>query len=327
MNSYSSFSKLNTIVDIGDYYNRHNIYQIAKKSLNKIGKNECLSPMNYISKNHVEYSVGKNRLVLKHRIGSNSRYGVIYLTTSKDNHKFATKLTPVDTYNYNEILIAKKLSNIAIRDKSPHFLIVYKVMSCNNDLSLSSELLPKIIKNDNYFISVNELVSGNFKNFLLDFNVSPQLLLNAIQQILIAVLSFHHFTGGLFHDDCHYKNFLFHKIKPGGYFHYNIYGRDIYIKNLGYIWMIWDFGLVKRDSYSIKRRLEDYFRILYSVDKYYKQPLANVDRIFELRRNYIDIFGNSDKMFFEVLFNFKGLFEFDIPKNSKIINKKPYIIK
>ena len=325
MNTNSrTFSKKNTIINIGDYYNRHYLYNKTRTIFNKISKKECLHPV-YRKSNQVEYLFANNRLILKHRIGSNSRYGIVYLTTSTDNYKFATKLTPVSFSNYNEILIATKLSNVTIKDKSPHFLIIYKVMSCDNKRLISS--LPNLIKNNDYLISVNELVSGNFKNFLLDYNTNPQLIANALQQILLAVLSFHYFTGGSFHNDCHYKNFLFHKIKPGGYFHYNIYGKDIYVKNLGYIWMIWDFGLVKQD-YNKTRRLEDYFRIVSFFYKYYyNEPLKIVQKILEYKNRYLSTFGDSDKKFFEMLFKLNHLFHFDIPENSKIINKKPYIIK
>lgn len=325
MNTNSrTFSKKNTIINIGDYYNRHYLYNKTRSSFNKISKKECLHPV-YRKSNQIEYLFANNRLILKNRIGSNSRYGIVYLTTSTDNYKFATKLTPISFSNYNEILIATKLSNVTIKDKSPHFLIIYKVMSCNNKRLIST--LPNLIKNNDYLISVNELVSGNFKNFLLDYNTNPQLIANALQQILLAVLSFHHFTGGSFHNDCHYKNFLFHKIKPGGYFHYNIYGTDIYVKNLGYIWMIWDFGLVKQD-YNKKRRLEDYFRIVYFFNKYYyNEPLKNVEKILEYKNKYLSTFGDSDKKFFQMLFKLNHLFHFDIPENSKIINKRPYIIK
>lgn len=318
-----SFSKINEVINIGDYYNRFDIYNRTKSTFNKLNKQECLVPKNQ------EYVIGDNRLILKHRIGSNSRYGLIYLTTSSDYHKFATKLTPVHIQNYTEIQIAKKLSNITLKDKNPHFLIVYKVMGCNNNRQLST--LPNLIKTSDYFISVNELVSGNFRNFLLNFNPNHELVTNALQQILIAVLSFHTFTGGLFHNDCHYKNFLFHKIKPGGYFHYNIYGKDIYVKNLGYMWMIWDFGLVKMDKSYSKKRLDDYFRILYFFKKYYNHnsntPVINVNKIWELNEEYAYIFGSSDKKFFDFLFRLKDLFDYNIPQNSKIINSKPYIIK
>jgi phosphatidate cytidylyltransferase len=74
----------------------------------------------------------------------------------------------------------------------------------------------------------------------------------------------------LIHNDCHTGNFLFHKIKPGGYFHYNIFGIDYYLENLGYLWVIWDFGLT--EFYNLKPINTDYLRIIISIlydKKYY----------------------------------------------------------
>ena len=54
---------------------------------------------------------------------------------------------------------------------------------------------------------------------------------------------FHKHINAL-HCDTHGGNFLYHKIKPGGYFHYNLYGKDYYLENIGFLWVIWDFGLI-----------------------------------------------------------------------------------
>ena len=184
-------------------------------------------------------------------------------------------------------------------------------------------------------MSINELVSGNFKNFLNSAYINSDLLLNALQQILISILAFHHFTNGLFHNDCHYKNFLFHRIKPGGYFHYKIYGKDVYIKNLGYLWIIWDFGLARKESEYTKRRLEDYFRITsfflkYNNNLYFNDKDADlikiVNNILEFKQTFYRLFNNSDQLFMEELFKIPKLFSFKIPIKSKIVNKSPYII-
>ena len=47
----------------------------------------------------------------------------------------------------------------------------------------------------------------------------------------------------MYHSNSHWGNFLYHKIKPGGYIHYKIEGRDYYLENVGYLWVIWGFGL------------------------------------------------------------------------------------
>lgn len=322
--SSSSFSKSPEIFDIGLYNNRINLYKKANKLFIKINKDQCLVPID-----NTEYSINNGNIILKHRIGSNSSYGIIYLTTVKNqNFIFATKLSPVNNRNLLEINLAKKLSNITLANKNPHFLLIHKSFICNNDLKIKT--LPRIIRDDDYYLSINELVSGNFKNIIKQNNISDALLLNCLQQILMSVLSFHYFSGGLFHNDCHYGNFLYHRIKPGGYFHYNIYGKDVYIQNMGYLWLIWDFGLVRNDFIYIQRRLEDYFRITRFFLKY--NSISNrtsriVKKILQFKTNYYSLFDNSDEKFFSELFKINKLFLFQIPANNEIVNNKPFIIK
>jgi predicted unusual protein kinase regulating ubiquinone biosynthesis (AarF/ABC1/UbiB family) len=40
---------------------------------------------------------------------------------------------------------------------------------------------------------------------------------------------------GFYHNDLHLGNFLIHKVKPGGFWHYKISDIDIYVKNMGYL--------------------------------------------------------------------------------------------
>lgn len=331
-NTYFKTVNVKTL-EINDYYKRIENYKNYINLFKNFGKLKCLVPIkdksNYTS-NKRSFYIGDTQILLKKRIGSNSRYGTIFFSTF-NNNKFAVKLAPSSNYNLREIILIQKLSNITKEDKNPHFLLNYKLFVCKNNLEIVN--LPTIIKRDDYYITINELVNGNFKNFLYFCNTT--LLLNALQQILIAVLSFHHFTGGLFHNDCHYKNFLYLKIKPGGYFHYRIFNKDIYIKNLGYIWFIWDFGLVRTKESYIKRRLEDYFRILHFFLKYNdfntnssnSKVIKSVSTILKYKKTYSLKFGNSDKLFFEEIFKIPKLFNHTIPSMAFIINKNPYIIE
>jgi hypothetical protein len=312
------------------YYNRIKNYKKLIKYLNTIASYQCL---NVAKKNNglFEYKISNGKIVLKKQIGSKSKYGVVFLTKNDFSEiMFATKLTPQNLYNYNELQISKKLSNIVIADKSPHFLIIYKYIYCND---MNYDNVPEIIRRRTYYISINELADGNLKDFL-EFNKDPYNTLNAYQQILLSILSFHYFTNNYYHNDCHYKNFLFHKIKPGGYFHYKIYKKDVYVENLGFVWVIWDFGLVKMNTGIYKyNQLNDYFRfndMFKPTSNSYNISLINefISNLKELEYVFIDLIGNSDKLLFEkYLFNMPNLFTFNINKiANKIVNKKPYII-
>jgi hypothetical protein len=77
--------------------------------------------------------------------------------------------------------------------------------------------------------------------------------------------------------DAHWGNFLYHKIKPGGYIHYKIYDNDIYIKNMGYMWIIWDYMIKKKDDEEYKRKsVEELIKIFNDLDKEDKKELERV---------------------------------------------------
>lgn len=318
----------NEKLPINSFQKRLDEFKETEFHLRKIEKYNCLVSVKKADDLY-EYYINNGLIILKKRIGSKSRYGVIYLTTTKfNNKKFATKLTLANDYNYNEILISSNLSKISLRNLSPHFLLVYKSFYCNNN---TDKKIPELIKKKNYYIIVNELINGNFKQFL-DLNLSYEYILNAFQQILISILSFHYFTKGIYHSDCHYKNFLFVKIKSGGYFHYKIFGNNYYIKNMGYLWLIWDFGLARDDIFYKLQRLKDYFRIINFFTSYFLKSYNKINdianKIISYEDNYQFYFGNSDKKFFEeCVFKYNILLTLkDLTKSSKIINKKPYII-
>ena len=316
-------------IPINTFQKRINDFKDTELNLRKLEKYNCLISVKK-SGNFYEYYINNGLIILKKRIGSKSRYGIIYLTINKFNQKiFATKLTIMNDSNYKEILIATRLSKISLKNLSPHFLFIYKSFYCINNNS--DKNIPELINKKNYYISVNELVNGNLKQYF-DLNLSYEFILNAFQQILLAILSFHYFTDGTYHSDCHYKNFLFVKIKSGGYFHYKIFGNNYYVKNMGYLWLIWDFGLALDETIYKLQRIKDYFRIIVFFDLVSKSNnkkfMDIIKKILSYENSYQLYFGNSDKNFFdECVFKNNILLTFqNLSKSSKIINKKPYII-
>jgi len=319
-------------LNIGNYYDRFSYYKKAKKNINKINKYQCLIPF-HSKEGITQYNIDNNNLTLIKPIGSKSKYGLIYLSIDNTNlFKFAVKLTPYDISNADEIKLVEFLSDITLKDKNPHFLLSYKYFVCDNKNKELYTSLPVLIKSSAYFICINELVSGNLKDIIYSTTGTPEVLLNAYQQILLSILSFHYFTNGIYHNDCHYKNFLFYTIKPGGYFHYKIFGKDIYIENIGFIWMIWDYGLIETTPYYKNQRLDDYMRITEILfeelnKNEFRYVREIVKEVVKYSKNYKQVFGSSDSLLFEELFKINGLYITNIPKQSKIINKKPYVIK
>jgi predicted unusual protein kinase regulating ubiquinone biosynthesis (AarF/ABC1/UbiB family) len=212
---------------------------------------------------------------------------------------------------------------------------------------LDNNNLPEVVTNKRYFINVNELANGDLQEFMLKEYDNYKKVNNALAQIYIAILSFH--SIGYTHNDAHWGNFLYHKVKPGGYIKYVINGYDVYLENLGYLWVIWDYGQTTiLDNLNIFITLDDYMKVIYAFNnKIHDGWVPNELRISKNTRDLVtklsnifkDIIKPKDKkrvknvsfdvVLFESIINDTELFirSEELSRDSKIINAKPYIIK
>jgi hypothetical protein len=347
---------------------RINYYIIIKKYLLSIkNKNNCFKLYNYDEKtNKSIYRIGKN-IILDKEIGSEGINGIVFLSHFKSNikygtrfdklNKFAVKITNQSKNNKNEIKILKELTKKVMEFKCPHFPINYGYLECNdNNDKISDEYsivkdkqeikkyFPKLInKNKKLLIQINELAAGDLNNYLKE----NKDILNTYVQIFLSILFFN-ICINAFHADIHLGNFLYHKIKPGGYFHYNIYGKDYYLENQGYLWVVWDFGLIEPfqnskeinnnkfgNIYTEEPITYDYnniFRMFDWAEEYLTKDFLNINNLLlkDVINKYKKEFNFSlyKQLSIEILeFLVKNVSSFTTIKPSNLINKTPYIIR
>jgi len=260
-------------------------------------------------KNRIEYHkyitnyLRNNTYTVLRKIGSDSKNASIYLCCGNGPAKilkFVCKYYDVliTKQSFNDINVSIRLSALVLKDINPHFNIVYKYHK--NSLLVES-------------------AQGDLKEFLKKRHTFD-MLVNCLQQILVCILSFHKHTE-LCHNDCYHGNFLFHKLsKPGGHIHYKIYGNDVYIKNLGYLWVINDFDLVSEEDENICM-YNDYLVGMEAFVNYTKN-----EKFVTFFQNVLKIIHDNND--FEKLFNdLQCIWSLTKPKYKKnIINKEPYII-
>jgi len=333
-------------------------YMIIKRYLKSIKEtNNCVRLYNIDEKtNKPIFRIGRN-IILDKQIGSDSAFGIVFISHYKTNvkygnkfdklNKFAVKITDQLSYNKKEIEILEKLTNIVRKEICPHFPISYGYLECSNPLLKSNisndysivkdmnntffNINPYITNKTKLYIQINELASGDLSNLLSSSDKRDEL--NIIAQTLISIMFFHNLTNS-FHTDTHSGNFLYHKIKSGGYFHYNIYGDDYYLENQGYLWVIWDFGLIQDFTYNNNKIMVDYELLLRSF-KYYKKYLDPRSMII-INQLYDIIVNGYDNIYdlillkqldYEIIdFLVKNVSSFTTQKPLNIINQKPYII-
>lgn len=294
----------------------------------------------------------EDKIILQKRIGSPSKYGIVYYSHLDDTSinklfKFATKIMEDDKDNREELRILIKLTNAVVDKVSPHFPIIYKDMvwkdfkSNEKKRSLPTLVARGITKKIPLLLVSNEIADGDFNMFRSIHYENDELLLNAFMQIIISIFSFYKVLNS-YHHDCHSGNFLFHKIKPGGFIHYKNKDIDFYIENKGYLWFIWDFGFTKtfEEEKDKVHMYEDLNRIIAtnlnpkgSAEKKYPFTVSFYNYLrfaydFIIARGTPTMKQSKDMEYF-----FKDLLDFFIENNfiindkpDNIINDVPYII-
>jgi len=262
-----------------DIYHRNRYLILMRRELK--GKKEgCIRVYKQNPNRTYSYRIG-NRIILKKRIGSNSVYGIVYLSEFREKNKkiftFASKVYPhMNSKTKMELELLNKLTNVVRMELCPHFPIFYGYVICekilnnknkfNKDSFKKSNLKDKTISQKinkfpdlviinlkkRFITTFNELANGDLWKFFELYGNNSSYIINALIQQLLSIMFFNYYTNRI-HNDTHAGNFLYHKIKAGGYFHYKLFGIDYYLENLGFLWVIWDFDLSSKTEEAIKQ--------------------------------------------------------------------------
>jgi len=257
-NIIANFLKNKLIKDKYTLTNRIAFYKYIKTLLVDINGNECLESKVFKSKKG--YTIN-NKINLYKQIGTESAYGVIYLTSivnSFGGFTIAAKVMPDNQDNINEIKIMKYITEeVLSKNRSKHFAFMYKHAICNK----------KPFDDKHRIVCVNELAHGDIKTLMTNEEIlkDNELMVNLLYQTFISIGTFHNIVGYV-HNDCHHGNFLYQKNNDVGYYEYSFNGKSYYLKSCGYNIMIYDFGLseeINLNSSSLPSSYipDDYIRI------------------------------------------------------------------
>ena len=251
--------------------------------IHNISNNECLQ---LIEKSSKTYSILSNKdllddfsevyyigddkvIILVKQIGSDSVNGIIYkaIGFKEDNYLqqsiiISCKIMNIDDDNKKELKILKILTNEILQKRNIHFPLSYFTSICKEPSGKYSKY-PELTHESKYFINFNEIADGDVSDLLDNYEIKDlSFYNNLLSQIFMAIYSFHKL--GYCHNDAHYGNFLYHNIeKTNSHFEYNIFGKNYYIKNNGFLIVIWDFATA--NNYDESEYSKDYIKILNSI--------------------------------------------------------------
>ena len=364
--SLISFLKKRTNINLSE---RIKFYHIIHKYIESIKYDvNCFSIYKDTDDESKKYKIG-SKIILDRKIGDDSKYGITFISHFKSTSNselekyliFATKLTDLSREgNLIEYQILEYLTILNIDEVCPNFPIAYGKLDCSKyknrefdkkqELSLSyiekkkRQILGSNLYDINQIYIFNELADGSLKQ-LKKAKKSNEIIINALEQCIISIIFFNKYINA-YHNDCHYGNFLYHLISPGGFFHYNIYGIDYYIENIGYLWVIWDYGLIVPyyNSYDINKNrfgpfnykilsiTTDYSRFMHSIISIFNEQSSNLTSIILnhlLNYKYTTSIDNIKQFTIElldILVTYSNTIKKHITNTDSIINKTPYIV-
>jgi len=290
----SSSLKSYDYITMSNKIHRFNNFNIINNYLNKLIKiksKECIVPYG----NELNQYLLTDNILLYRQIGSKSVFGVVFKCKNinlnyKDIPLFTIKIQLNTEDVKKEVAILNYLTKYAIKNNIPNLPIVYKSLICEN--IIRNNKYPLLLANakkqtKKYSILLNEIASGDLRYFSSSKNnkikITEEIWRNVYEQIFISLAILH--SLGIRHNDTHNGNFLYHKIKPGGCFHYCINGTDFYIKNVGLLWTSWDFGLATK-IYNFGQYIFDYIKIATNMRQYDETKYTNEYKNNHLYKEY-----------------------------------------
>jgi len=221
------------------------------------------------------------------RIGSASVYGETHLVKNIDIPLrplyVAVKIAPKNTPGIErEIQNYESATKLVKRYISPHFPVVYGYNLCDHCEYENPRILANKRSTKKCYYIFNELAAGDLKTWIKQQaskkTWEPEEVYHSMVTQLLMGLFALHWALNMTHADLHWGNVLWHDTSAtkGGYWHYQmIYSgltQNIYIKNTGQLWVLWDFGMMSQGYYDPR----DTKRILYFpkwAEKIYKATI------------------------------------------------------
>jgi hypothetical protein len=266
------------------------------------------------------------------QIGTESKWGTAFMNTGVGLgklFKFSCKTQWITKKATAEIDVLNTLNKVVLDKQFQHFPITFKIMTCTDE------------DDEPYALILNELADCDIENWLKRKRSVIEYE-SVLTQLMLTIYYFQKL--GFYHNDLHLGNALIHKVDPGGYWCYKHNSQEIYVPNVGFLLVLWDFGETTTNKTSKRSSLKnpefwkkDFdrpFDLIRNTDKFYKNEESLVSLPLPFKQDFIKPYMDglelsySRTSFINYIFGKQPFHNVLRTKPSKndIINKIPFIM-
>jgi len=261
-------------------------------------------------KSREKFLKNKKKVKIVKQLSQNTREGDVFMA-KYSNEKYVTKKV-VDLEKLYRSKDSVKLYKMSINDyaklNKKNTLIDYPSLIESHSYRLINELIfskvcPNFQMNYDSFVTTkdnklkevvlyNEYIEyGDLEKFLTNNVLDEKMMFNILFQIIIALTSMKIHLN-MVHYDLHKKNILIKKVEKGGYWTYILNKRKYYLKNLGFIVLLTDFGFANIPDKLVFSvwHLEDVNFNKHTIDYY------DMFKIINSFNHIVDKYGNAKKL-------------------------------
>lgn len=195
-------------------------------------------------------------LVIGEKFGTPSVNGEAWKAISlafKDQYVIAIKKVPIESFDTDKSFTIQQLTsgisawseiaahvfcNVLVMSRvTPNLPLLYKYTYCPTCKFVKrrgDRKMPCILL-------LNEMAEGDLWKFFKRKIWTDDMLKSCVFQITTALYALEKFYG-ISHNDLHPGNILVHEVSPGGIWEYKIDDKVYQVPNLGFVFVVWDFG-------------------------------------------------------------------------------------
>jgi hypothetical protein len=297
LNNPNSYKQLTRRID------ESNVLIDMFESLNITNDSLCVSGNNMNFRKYLENIeiIGKGTfgVVYKAKFKSNKNYENYFIikealidyrteNSSKKNYKNKIK----DYFDPENIFLEAIRTEILEKKLCPNFTFFYNVTKC--DSCVLKRLFDQRINFGRCYVTFMEAASFDFENQILNTLESQ---LSMLYQLLLG-LHYLHSVLSIVHNDLKPVNILIKNITPGGYLKYQVEKNIFFVKNVGFLVYISDFGVsrcLNSNKINFKQKLSTGSRlaeVVYEGSKPKFIPFRSLKTWYD-EKNIVNFFSST----------------------------------